>query len=81
MIVDEEQHLPNSVYFKLDALVLLNAADDVKQVAGLGIAIRPEHAHEAFGRLVGEGTQFFEADGRVDVVPEYDLVCIKVSSE
>ena len=62
-------------------MVLLNAADDVKQVAGLGIAIRPEHAHEAFGRLVGEGTQFFEPNGRVDVVPEYDLACVDVSGK
>lgn len=38
----------------------LNAADDLEQVAGAGIAGRPEHAHQTLGRPVREGAQFLE---------------------
>ena len=44
--------LSNGVHFELDALVLLNAADDLEKIAGVGIAVRSEHAHETLGRFV-----------------------------
>ena len=36
--------LSNGFYFELDALVLLNATDDIEEVAGVGIPVWPEHA-------------------------------------
>ena len=46
--------LSESLHFELDALVLLNATDDFEEVAGVGVASRSEHAHQALGRLVRE---------------------------
>lgn len=57
--------LTNSPRFELHALMLLNAADDLEQVACVGIAGRSEHAHQALGRPVREGAQFLESDGGV----------------
>ena len=37
--------LSNGVHFELNALVLLDAADYLKQVAGIGITGRSEHSH------------------------------------
>ena len=46
--------LSNGAHFELHALVLLNAADDLEQVASVGIPVRPEHAHQTLGLLVRE---------------------------
>jgi len=59
--------------------MLLNATDDLEQVAGAGIAGRSEHAHQALGRLVREGAHLLEPGGGVDVVAQYDLARIHVS--
>ena len=58
--------------------MLLNAADDLEQVASVGIASRPEHSHEALGRLVGKGAKLLEPHGGVDVVTQHDLARIDV---
>ena len=70
--------LTNGVHFELDALVLLDPADDLEQVAGVRIARRSEHAHQTLGRLVREGAKLLEPDCGVDVVTQYDLAGIDV---
>ena len=40
---------PDRLDLEVHALSLLQATDDLKQVARLGIAVRTEHAHQAFG--------------------------------
>ena len=69
------------LYFELDALMLLNAADDVEQVSGVGIPVWPEHAHEALLRPISMGSELLETDGRVDVERQYDLARIDVSEK
>ena len=51
------------------------------KIAGVGVAGRPEHAHQALGRLAGQGRQFLEPDGGVDVVTQNDLANFKVSGK
>lgn len=48
----ETPRLSDGVHFELHTLVLLDAADDLEQVVGVGIASRSEHAHETLGPLV-----------------------------
>ena len=45
-------HLPDRPHLEVDPLILLHVGDDIKEVAGLWIARRPEHTHQALGRLV-----------------------------
>ena len=45
--------LTNGLDLKPNALALLEVVDDLEQIAGLRIAARPEHAHQALGRLAG----------------------------
>ena len=78
MVQLETNRLPNCLYFKLDAFVLLDAADDFEQVSSVGIASRPEHSHEALGRLVGKGAKLLEPHGGVDVVTQHDLARIDI---
>ena len=73
--------LSNGFYFELDAFVLLNAADNLKEVARVGVARRPEHAHQTLGRLVREGAKLLEPDGSVYVVTQYDLASINISGK
>ena len=61
--------------------MLLNAADDIEEIAGVGIPVWPEHTHEALGRLVGKGAKLLETNGCVDVVPKYDLARVDVSGK
>ncbi len=58
--------------------MLLDAADDLKQVASVGIASRPEHAHEALGRLVGKGPKLLESHGGVDIVSKQYLARLDI---
>ena len=47
------QTLTNGLDLKPNALALLEVVDDLEQIAGLRIAARPEHAHQALWRLAG----------------------------
>ena len=71
--------LADCLDFEADAFVLLNVADDLEQVAGLGVARRSEHSHEALGLFAGEGCELLESDGGVDVVAQEDLAGVGVS--
>ena len=71
----------NRLHFDLPALMSLNAADDLEQVADVGIAGRSEHAHQTLGRLVREGVQLPEPDGGVDVTAQHNLARIHVSCQ
>ena len=51
--VDGGHQLSNRLYFEVQALALLKAADDLEKIARLRIALRAEHSHQAFGRLRG----------------------------
>ena len=74
--VSETFRLSNGPHFELDALVLLDAADDLEEVAGVRIASRSEHAHETVGRLIGDGGKLLEPDGGVDIAAQLDLADI-----
>ncbi len=50
--------LSDCVHFELEALVSLDAADDLEQVARVGVAARAQHAHEALGLLVCQFAEF-----------------------
>ena len=63
----------------MDPFVLLHTAYYLEEVAGLGIAIRSEHAHEALWRLVSKSAKLLEANSCVYVVAQYDLASIDVS--
>ena len=73
--------LADCLDLEADALVLLDVADDLAQVAGVGVARRSEHAHEALGRLAGEGAELFESDRGVDVIAKQDLAGVGVAGK
>ena len=58
-------HCPD---LQTQTLALLQAADDLEQVAYLRVAVRPQHPHQAPGRLAGHSAEFPKSDCRVDVV-------------
>ena len=58
-------HCPD---LQTQTLALLQAADDLEQVARLRVAVRPQHPHQALGRLVGHsdlGERLSEATGEL----------------
>ena len=68
MVASDRRRLSNGLYLELHTFVLLDATDDLKEVAGVGIPGWSEHAHEALGRSVREGAELSEPDGGVDLV-------------
>ena len=52
---------------------LLQGRDNLEQILCLRIPLGAQHAHKALCRLVRQGAQFFEADGRIDVIPQNRL--------
>ena len=73
--------LSNGVHFKLDALVLLNATNDLEQIAGVGVAGWSEHTHQALGGLVRESAKLFEPHGGIDVVAQHDLARVDIPGQ
>jgi len=67
--------------FKLNSGLALETRNNFKEVAGVGIAGRPEHPHQAFGRVAGNLCQFIEADGGVDIVAQHPLAGFYVSGQ
>jgi hypothetical protein len=66
---------------ELDAGLFLHIADDAKEVAGLRIAARSEHADEALRLGAGRLAQFLEADRRFDVVAQDRLAGVDIAGE
>jgi hypothetical protein len=62
----------------LDALKVTN---HLKQIAGLRIAARAQHAHEALRRALRPTTQLLEPDRRVDVVAKNPLSGLELARE
>jgi hypothetical protein len=54
----------------MEPALLLQVTEHGEQVAGLGIAARPEHAHQALGRPAGSAAQLLETDRRVDMIAQ-----------
>ncbi len=50
--------LTDCLHFEQETLVSLDAAEDLEQVAGVGVAARAQHAHEALGLLVCQFAEF-----------------------
>ncbi len=50
--------LSDCLHFELEAVVSLDAADDLEQVARVGVTARAQHAHEALGLLVCQFAEF-----------------------
>ncbi len=73
--------LSNGADSELRAFALLNAADDLEQVAGVGNAGRSENPHQALGRLARQRSQLLESHGRVDVVTQHDLARVDVAGK
>ena len=61
--------------------MILNAADNLEEIAGVGIAGRPEHAHETLRRLVRQRAKLLEPDCGVDIVTQYDLARIDITGK
>ena len=55
--------------FQVHPGFLLQRADDAEQVLGGGIAVRAEHAHQAFRRTPEHFAQPVESDRRIDIGP------------
>jgi len=55
---------------QLHARLLLQLVNHGKQIARLGIASWTKYSHPALRRSSGGGVQFFEANGRLDVVAQ-----------
>jgi hypothetical protein len=49
----------------------LEVVDHFKEIAGLRIAARAEHAHEALRRSLCPATQFLETERCVDMIAKY----------
>ena len=64
-----------------EAFSLLKVSQDFEEVAGLRVAARAEHAHQALRRLVDGGGEFLEALRGVDVVAQHRLAGIDVARE
>lgn len=73
--------LADSLDLELNALALLQTADDLEEVAHLRVAVRPGHAHQTLRRLVRSPGAFLESDSRIDVVAQYCLPGIRVAGE
>jgi hypothetical protein len=64
-----------------EAFSLLKVSQDFEEVAGLRVAARAEHAHQALRRLVDGGGKFVEALRGVDLVAQHRLAGVDVAGE
>ena len=62
-----------------EAFLLLKVSPDFEEVAGLRVAARAEHAHQARRRLVDGGGEFLEALLGVDGVAQHRLADVDVA--
>ena len=63
----------------MHAGLVLQRADDAKQVLGGGVAVRSEHAHQALLRNAPHLTQALKAYRRVDIGPQRRAAVIGVA--
>jgi len=68
-------------HFQMDSFAGLQVVDDLKEVVRTRVALRPEHAHKAFGRYVGSLRQLPKTDSRVDIVPQNRFACRHIASK
>ena len=73
--------LPRRPDAQTDARGVLQSVNDRKQVAGIRVAARPEHPHQAFCRCPCVLGEFVEADRRVDVVAQHRLAGFDIARE
>ena len=55
--------------------------DDLKQIVGTWVAVRPKHAHQTFGRYVGRLRQLPKTDRCIDIIPQDRLACRHVTGK
>jgi len=65
----------------MDSFVGLQVVYDVKEVVRTRVALRPEHAHKAFGRYVGSLCQLPKTNSRIDIVPQDRFACRHIASK
>jgi hypothetical protein len=66
---------------QFDTGLLLEIANDVKEIACLRIAAGTEHPDETLGLGAGSPAEFLEAHGRLDVVAQDRFAGINVASQ
>ena len=77
----DETFLSDVSNLEVNSLLLLEAAENRKQVAGLRIAVGAEHAHQALGRLGGHVAKLLKADSSVDIIAQHRLAGFHVTGE
>ena len=61
--------------------MLLNATDDLEQIAGVGVAGWSEHAHQTLGDLFVSVPSILEPHGGIDVVAQHDLARVDIPGQ
>jgi len=68
-------------HFETNFFLLLKIVDDLKQITSLRVPGRPEHPHEALGRMTRALRQFVEANGGVNVISQHDFTRLYISRD
>ena len=73
--------LADSLDLELNALAPLQTANGLKEFARLGVAVRPEHAHQTLRRLVRQPGDFLKIDSRIYAVAQLGLPGFHITGE
>ena len=69
------------LHFEKNSFLLLKMRNDFKNIAGLRIAFRTEHAHKTLGGFIRDTTEAFEANRSVYEISQNSLSCIHLTCQ